>query len=385
MTSLLVHICSPVEAELLCAQWDELAQSAALPNPFFESWMLLPALSFLRGEEQVSLLTVTDSAAAGEPLIGLFPVVQKRGYKGLKVPYLEVWRYSHCYFAVPLIRAGYEEQFWKALFRWFDKASDRPYFMRFPEFACDHLVESSLLSQARETGRYVFQVQTYERASLAGCHEVSTYRKEVLGKRAKQFRQKEKKLAKEGTLKVEYISDQKDLIVWLDRFLHLEKESWKGRRGTAMASTATDEKFFRHIMEHAVKRGSLQMSVLLAGSQIAAIRTGFVSGQYEYSYKIAYNESLGRFSPGVLLELSHAENFLGRKTMVLLDSCATPDVRMLNQVFKDKRTIAVYEVSAARLTTKLFLRGIALLTSAVRRLRKKKTGQLEEVAQTEDE
>ena len=122
MADLHVHLCSPAEAESLRMQWDELAKSAALPNPFFESWMLLPALNLLSGEEQVSVVTVVDSTAPGKPLVGLFPVVQRRGYKGVKVPYWEVWRYSHCYFAVPLIRIGLEDQFWKAIFRWLDES-----------------------------------------------------------------------------------------------------------------------------------------------------------------------------------------------------------------------------------------------------------------------
>src|SRR4051812_49302881 len=66
--------------------WQELAADAAEPNPFYEPWMLLPALrSFSRAGEVEVILVFRD-----ERLCGLFPVAFRRGRA-------ELWRHPYCY------------------------------------------------------------------------------------------------------------------------------------------------------------------------------------------------------------------------------------------------------------------------------------------------
>src|SRR5262249_35120001 len=101
--------------------WEDLAANALEPNVFYEPWMMMPALRNLGSEK--TLLTVlifsADSTLHGTPLLcGLFPLECERGYKGLPVKFLRLWRHKHCFLATPLIRAGYERQTLEKFFDW---------------------------------------------------------------------------------------------------------------------------------------------------------------------------------------------------------------------------------------------------------------------------
>src|SRR3954451_6340621 len=61
------------------AAWDRLAAAAVEPNPFYESWMLWPALRAFGGKEDVTcvLIHVPDPINPQAPPVpgGLFPLV----------------------------------------------------------------------------------------------------------------------------------------------------------------------------------------------------------------------------------------------------------------------------------------------------------------------
>src|SRR5262245_46134248 len=86
------------------AAWRELARSVRHANPFFEPFLLLPALRFLAGRDSVE----TALIFSGERLCGLVPLARTQRWRGLPVAATSLWQYRHCYDATPLLRAGHE-------------------------------------------------------------------------------------------------------------------------------------------------------------------------------------------------------------------------------------------------------------------------------------
>ena len=82
--------------------WDALARDALEPNPFYESWMLLPALRAFGAGQDVRVVLVWR----GERLIGLFPFHHVARYKGMPVSALRSWLHVHCLLCTPLVLAG---------------------------------------------------------------------------------------------------------------------------------------------------------------------------------------------------------------------------------------------------------------------------------------
>jgi hypothetical protein len=58
-----------------------------------------------------------------------------------------------------------------------------------------------------------------------------------------------------------------------------------------------------------------------------------------WSFKIAYDEDLARFSPGVLIELENLAKVLNDPEIDWMDSCAVQDHSMINSLWAERRSI----------------------------------------------
>jgi hypothetical protein len=63
-----------------------------------------------------------------------------------------------------------------------------------------------------------------------------------------------------------------------------------------------------------------------------------------FSFKTAYDETLARFSPGVLLQRENLA-LLARDDIAWADSCAAPDHPMIERIWREKREIVRVSVA----------------------------------------
>src|SRR5262245_43742412 len=102
--------------------WEELAASAIEPNPFYESWMLIPALRTLGVGKDLQLVLVfaPDKSRQKAPpiLCGVFPFERKPRYRGLPVSVLSLWKHLYCFLCTPLIRSNCARECLNAFFDW---------------------------------------------------------------------------------------------------------------------------------------------------------------------------------------------------------------------------------------------------------------------------
>ena len=82
----------------IVSPWEELAAHALEPNPFYEPWILLPALRAQGEGEQFRCISIWDEGR----LLGLFPFERRRRFKGLPVTTLTSWRHSAYLLCTPL-------------------------------------------------------------------------------------------------------------------------------------------------------------------------------------------------------------------------------------------------------------------------------------------
>src|SRR5258705_6372457 len=117
----------------LVPAWEALAAEAAEPNPFYEHWMLLPALDAFAAGQDLRFIAVW----IGGELCALFPFERLARYKGLPATTLKSYRHRHCMLGTPLVRAGRAAQCLEALHGWLRTSGEGVSLLQFEYLAAD--------------------------------------------------------------------------------------------------------------------------------------------------------------------------------------------------------------------------------------------------------
>ena len=322
------------ELERIEQGWQELASDAAEPNPFYEPWMLLPALRNFARSGRVEVVVVSR----GDRLCGLFPVAWRRGRA-------ELWRHPYCYLTAPLLRRGCERA---AIRCWLDAMASRASVVRLEDVPGDGCVRLHLLDELNERGWPALVSQAYTRAVLRRAPSAEDFFSRALAtKRRREFRRQRARLAELGQLTTEELPAGADPNAWVDEFLNLEAQGWKGREGV---DSLRDRTFVQQMAAGAARGARLQMLALRLDGRPVALKMNFLGGEGAFAFKITFDETFRRFSPGVLLELDNVERAHQLPALRWMDSCAAPNRFMINHLWPDRREMqTVFVATGSRL------------------------------------
>lgn len=316
-------------------RWDILALGASMPNPFLESWYLLAALRRFDPTGKIDILRFESS---GE-LLGLMPLTQNFRYGRWPLPHMATWLHANCFLGAPLVARGHERAFWQALFAWADAHAGPALFLHLATLPLDGALADALFAQGKAENRRIALVQREERAMLASGLSPDDYlRQAASGKKRKEYRRQHARLSEQGDLTSERHTDCTGLAGWIDQFLALELQSWKGRAGSALASASATELMFREALREAAGRGRLERLALYLDGKPIAMLANFITLPGAYSYKTTFDETFARFSPGVLLQLENLA-LLDRTGLDWCDSCAAADHPMIDSLWRERRPV----------------------------------------------
>jgi CelD/BcsL family acetyltransferase involved in cellulose biosynthesis len=325
------------------AAWDDLAANAIEPNPFYESWMLLPAMEHLAADqaERVVVVLVYLLEAPGPPrLIGLFPFARRKRYRGLPFSHLTLWDYGACYLSTPLLRRGYGRAALAALWEWLHDPENAGGAMELHWVPAEGPIAQLLTDFCNDLVPVHFQSRQFTRAMLLPCSSADEYLQRALSPgRRRALARKERRLRAGGDLQIEELGPEGDLDAWVEEFLRLESSGWKGRAGTALASNPAMERFFRSMARAGHTRGRLWLSALRLDGRAVAMRCNLIASPGAFFFKPAYDESFARCSPGVLLELDTIRRLHARPDVAWMDSCTASTNGLLNTLWLDRRII----------------------------------------------
>ena len=315
--------------------WDALALCAAEPNPFHESWYLLPALRALDPQGTVSILRVE----ADGDLVGLLPVRSESRYYGRPIPQLCGWVHGNCFLGAPLVAAGLEKPFWRALLAWADRQGGAALFLHIAALPLDGTLYVALQTVLAEQGRLAGLVHREERAMLASDLSPQAYFEESLsGKKRKELRRQSARLSELGEVRFERSRGDDRLGRWIDDFLALEHSGWKGTAGSALASHQATARLFKEALHGAASQGKLERLTLTLDDEPIAMLVNFLTPPGAYSYKTAFDERYSRYSPGVLVQRENLD-LLGDPDVRWCDSCAAADHPMIDHIWRERRAV----------------------------------------------
>lgn len=315
--------------------WDRLALQASEPNPFFESWYLLPSLRHLPGANGVMILRFERD---GE-LSGILPIVRASRYYRWPVPQLSSWLHENCFCGVPLVAKGCEVPFWRAVLHWADRQPGTALFLHLRGMVLGGPLHAALEAVVACDGRKMAVVHREARAMLASDQPPDAYLEAALsGKKRKELRRQANRLADEGKVTFERDASCEGVDKWCDQFLALEAAGWKGRAGSALQCHESTAQLFRESLEGAAARGRLERLTLRLDGRPLAMLASFPTPPGSFSYKTAFDEEFARFSPGVLLQRENLA-VLERRDIAWSDSCASADHPMIDHLWRERRAI----------------------------------------------
>ncbi len=156
------------------------------------------------------------------------------------------------------------------------------------------------------------------------------------GKRRKEAERLKRRLAESGELAF-HVSGETQAF---ERFLALEAKGWKGARGTALAQAPERAAFAHEVAEGFARRGRLAVYELTLDK--ASIAAGVVlrSGRRAFFWKIAFDEALAAYSPGVMLTRALSDDIDARGEVDVIDSCAAQDHPMIDHLWPGRLEFA---------------------------------------------
>jgi CelD/BcsL family acetyltransferase involved in cellulose biosynthesis len=116
-----------------------------------------------------------------------------------------------------------------------------------------------------------------------------------------------RKAEREHELEMRLVEAPADREAELDAGLKLEAAGWKGESETAVLSSPDTERFYRTVAERFDARGELRLSAMSLDGRLVAFDLCLSTPQRLYLLKTAYDESLSKLAPGLVMRLGVIE------------------------------------------------------------------------------
>ena len=315
----------PASADLAGA-WADLA-SRATPNVFYHPAALaaIAATHFAK----VHLLLGWDRNAEPARLVGLWALQEKS-----LVPFLPAVLTAPAYdFAIlssPMLDPDYAPTVIPAFLDAIRDAAALPKVLRLNYLDGDDATYAALL-QALDAQGEALQLSARGRpfASKEGGQKLS-------GSTRKKLRQDWNRLCAQGTVDVVELREPVPTRVAFETFLAMELESWKGRQGTALLNSRKDADFARALIGNLAEAGNASVALLRLDARPVAAQVLLYCGRTAHTWKIAFDEDYGRYSPGALLVDKLTEQLLGSGAIDAIDSCS-PEGGFMAQLWSGRR------------------------------------------------
>ncbi len=299
------------------AAWHDLLTHGHEANVFMD-----PAVVRLAGDRCVTLLawrtTETSRRLAG---LWAFTLARQGPARVLRSPPL-----PQAYLATPVIDAADAAAVLAAMLDFIAQHPRLPKLISLDPIRADGPTMQSL-AQALEARRSpLFVLDEGSRPILASKLDAKSYFEKALsGSTRKKLRQHRRRLEERGALDNRVCTAPMDVHGAFEDFLELEASGWKGRRGTALLCDEAEADFAREMVAALAQRGNAAIHALYQHGKAVASQVVLRAGSTAFTWKTAYDEALGDFSPGMLLLENYTAAFLADQSIALVDSCAFDD------------------------------------------------------------
>lgn len=308
------------------------------PNIFFNPRFLAPAMPRLEDRE-VRLAVVRDGDESHSRLRLLMPYSIEKPTISLGVTIMRTWSTRFSPLGTPLIDqddpVGVIEDFISMLA---DPSLSLPRVLVMPDMQLEGRVAQLLRMVALERNLPIHTALKCTRAFLASDEEADTYLRQSLSSHHfREMRRLKRRLAEMGELEYVVARQPDEIRLALETFLTLEASGWKGRAKTAMVIDRLQAAFAREAVHRLSQQDLCRIHELKLDGRTIASLIVFVEAGIAYTWKIAFDESYGAYSPGTLLVVELTRNHLLDPNIDVTNSCASPNHPVMDRLWMERR------------------------------------------------
>lgn len=355
--------------------WRELAGVAIEPNVFYEPAFAMAAAPVF-GRHAGAALVWSDTTP--RKLLGFFPASIARRRYGFALPVLVGWTHPYAPLGTPLVAREAAEPVIASWLSYLESTPALPAIMLLPFVPKDGAFASALAAVLRRKQTSAVHLNRHTRALLAPQGKRSEYVANALGPRKhRELRRIARRLGELGATTVVTAAEPSSVAAATADFLMLEASGWKGKSGTAAACRADVRRFVQSALADLAAQDKVAIDrIVLDGHSLAAAIT-LRSANGAWLWKIAYDETFSRYSPGVALTASVTEKLAADTTIAWADSCAVAVHPVMDRTWSERLALSDLMIAVrprapfarARALERIRCRAIAAARSLRGRLR----------------
>jgi CelD/BcsL family acetyltransferase involved in cellulose biosynthesis len=309
-----VELASATRLTEIDAEWSDLLSRAHEANVFMD-----PAIIRLAGDGCATVLA-WQQARTGRRLVGLwsFAIIRQWPVRILQSPPL-----PQAYLATPVIDRTDAETVLAAMLDFIAADSRLPKLIALDPIRSDGPTMRALAQVLSARGSAPYALNEGRRPVLASSLDAKAYFEKALSSSTrKKLRQHRRRLEEKGPVDNRVCTTPESIRDAFEDFLKLEAAGWKGQRGTALLCNKAEADFVRAMIAALAQRGNAAIHAIYQHGNAVASQVVLRAGSTAFTWKTAYDETLGDFSPGMLLLENYTAAFLADTSITLVDSCA---------------------------------------------------------------
>jgi CelD/BcsL family acetyltransferase involved in cellulose biosynthesis len=311
----------------LLPAWEKLCSRAVEDNVYYTPPYALALLRTVARATPVRVALAWDR----DELVGLLPLVTRPGLVG------RAWRSAYTFGCTPLLDRDRALPAADLLLGALREAGPRDWIV--PRLRVDGPAMRALDAALEARGAPRLIRRRFERAVLETGQSFDEHMRGRVGNsRRRDLERNRRRLAERGALRHACVQAGPDRDDAVAAFLAIEASGWKGRRGTALACRPETAAFAREAFGSGSGDGFCRVDLLLLDERPVAASLTVFAGRTGFTVKTAFDESLRRSSPGLLLEVDVLRSFLEERWADRLDA-ATDGAHVVDALWDGSTTV----------------------------------------------
>lgn len=382
------EITTPEQLKESSDRLSDLLSTAANTNVFLEPWNLEAALRHLGPAEQqsarptIAVVYQRGRATQFPPIaIGVFATTVGSDLGRLAGPILSMWRHPYSFDGTPIVRRGWAESAVRVFFEWAAMRRSDCRFVRFDDYSVQSPFAAALTAFRRKAALPSVEIDAWSRALLVRHDSNEAYLDAAVSPSTRrELRRQLRRLEDVGVVETRLATEADEVDAWIEDFLSLEQRGWK--QGTAIIGDNSHAAYFREAIATSAARGQCDLLSLTLDGKPIAMKCNFfpdpsspaLGQRTGATFKITFDETFKKFSPGLLLELATIRHFHEQSDTYSLDSCAIPGHPMIERLWCDRTIRADHLIAVGGIFPTTLIAAAQAIRWVKRSLRKHRSG-----------